>query len=50
MRIIYWKGVGNESPAGYRGRFLAAVQEGLEDVEAGLTMRHQSIPDTPSTP
>jgi predicted transcriptional regulator len=34
MRIT-WKTFSNESPAEYRERFRAAVQRGLEAVEAG---------------
>jgi predicted transcriptional regulator len=43
MRIIYWKTVRNESPAEYRERFMAAVQEGLEDIEAGRLLEDEEV-------
>jgi hypothetical protein len=43
MRIIYWKTVRNESPAGYRARFMAAIQEGMEDSEAGRLLEDEEV-------
>jgi hypothetical protein len=43
MRIIYWKTVRNESPATYRERFMAAIREGLEDVEAGRLLEDEDV-------
>jgi hypothetical protein len=43
MRIVYGKTTGNESPAEYRERFMAAIREGLEDSEAGRLLEDEDV-------
>lgn len=43
MRILYRKSLRDESPAEYQARFMAAVQEGLEDIEAGRLLEDEEV-------